>query len=134
MAQEPRGNLVDAGIHPVSACQRLFNKVARHLLKQGERSVLVANGGLDTCQYRSAEGRMCAVGCLISDRYYKPDMEGWDIQGLLDHGYKLPKSITENVGFLSDLQQIHDGWDPARWLEKLREFAAERDLKTDALS
>lgn len=132
MGTKARCHVLDTRVYAVSLVhQRLFNKVARHLLKQGVRA---ANGELMTCQYRTSDGKRCAVGCLISDRYYKPGMEGWDVIGLIDEGFNLPSSIIENGRFLADLQDIHDGYDPGVWPDRLREFAIERDLKLDALS
>ncbi len=30
----------------------------------------------DTCAYRSPDGKKCAVGILIKDEFYGPDLEG----------------------------------------------------------
>lgn len=52
--------------------QEVFDKVARHLLTQGQRSILRETG---RCAYRGDEGCMCAVGVLIADEHYHPKLE-----------------------------------------------------------
>jgi hypothetical protein len=59
-----------------------LNKMHDHLINQGRRSVVVMYDA-DTyprdpavaCAYRGDDGAMCAVGCLISDGLYDPEME-----------------------------------------------------------
>ena len=51
--------------------QEVFDKVVRHLLKQGERAI--SDNG--RCAYNDSHGRKCAVGCLITDEAYNPDIE-----------------------------------------------------------
>ena len=48
--------------------QEVFDRVASHLLTQSARSLLPDGSG---CAYRGANGRMCAVGCLIADYEYE---------------------------------------------------------------
>jgi hypothetical protein len=50
--------------------QRIFNKVANHLLTQLDKCM---DSG-SNCQYR-ARGKSCAVGCLIPDSLYTPAIE-----------------------------------------------------------
>ena len=50
--------------------QSVYDKVCAHLAAQKTRS-MNANG----CAYRGALGRSCAVGCLIPDEIYDPDMD-----------------------------------------------------------
>ena len=45
--------------------RQTFDKVKKHLLKQGERSMKADDS---ICVYHSKEGLKCAVGCLISER------------------------------------------------------------------
>lgn len=54
-----------------------------HLTKQRARSVAVESFlaiGQQRCKYRGANGRMCAVGCLIPDDKYDREMEGASVQ------------------------------------------------------
>ena len=54
--------------------QEMFDTMAAHLLKQGERSVSPINP--QQCRYRGDHGLKCAVGALIKDKFYKPSLEG----------------------------------------------------------
>lgn len=48
-----------------------LSTIATHLAKQRGQSH--SNG---RCMYRNGSGRMCAVGCLIPDELYHPNLEG----------------------------------------------------------
>lgn len=89
--------------------QEVFDYVAKHLLKQGERSVVGTS-----CSYRGVGGLMCAVGCLISDEEYKPEMDvaagqGTSWTSLV--GRELANS-SKHDGLLVELQGAHDGANP----------------------
>lgn len=94
--------------------QGIFNKVVKHLIKQGRRAMIASNGN---CAYRGLGGTSCAVGCLINDKNYKPDLEGrlisYDPSGpsgvrkAVERSIK--RSLTEQeVSMLRDLQRLHD--------------------------
>lgn len=85
--------------------QEVFNTVLRHLAKMTDQAVDGA-----ACCYRTPEGNSCAVGCLINDDEYNPDMEGSGVAGL---GLMLPERLRGCVGLLKALQMIHD--DPRNW-------------------
>lgn len=55
--------------------QKLFDRIAKHLLQQGRASRPRAKAA---CRYRYG-GLRCAVGCVIPDRYYDPALEGRNI-------------------------------------------------------
>lgn len=84
--------------------QAIFNQVYAHLLKQGAAS---KNHG--DCVYRGDDGTSCAVGCLIPDDVYTPELERKSIKNelvnkvLLDLGY-----TEENLPLLYHLQSAHD--------------------------
>lgn len=92
--------------------QEIFDKVLAHLRAQGKQSTA---GGV--CAYRSPEGNMCAVGCLIPDELYDPIIEDVGV-GWLDNkeapGGRVLDSIidtlgiSEHVGLLRNLQRAHD--------------------------
>lgn len=48
----------------------ISERIRDHLVKQKAQSADI--GG---CKYRSDDGNMCAVGCLIEDNHYAPDLE-----------------------------------------------------------
>lgn len=79
-----------------------LEKIARHLAVQNAR----AFDGTD-CQYRTDDGLMCAVGCLISDKHMA-------VHGRM-HGLgaaDLPNDILEDFSLgtdaLSAIQRYHD--------------------------
>lgn len=102
--------------------QEIFNTVADHLLAQGRPAMRI---GTKMCAYRSADGATCAVGCLIPDTHYTPEMEGTDFLGLVSRYDDLPDYFYTNTSLFTDLQQIHD-WGvgreselPLHWYETL---------------
>ncbi len=123
--------------------KKVFNKVKRHLLKQGKKS---KRGG--TCQYRGPGGTMCAIGCLIKDSAYSKEMEGATINAaaVLNNGWvqhhlwidnskiaealnksKIP-AFHEMLTLLNDLQEVHDSNDARLWAKKLEEVKEEFGL------
>ena len=98
--------------------QQIFNKVARHLLKQNEQAMVGT-----MCQYRAPGGLKCAIGALIPDAKYKQEFEG-SVVGILDE----PESIAvrkaaglkaNQIALGKALQDVHDESDPANWIEQL---------------
>jgi hypothetical protein len=100
----------------------VFNYVKQHLLNQNEKSV---DPWSLSCHYRAQkeDGKvlMCAVGCLIDDNYYSDEFEN---SSPVDLRVKqaIESSITNwnyNVSLLSELQNIHDEYEPDQWSLKL---------------
>lgn len=109
--------------------QEIFNKVWNHLLTQDKQAI---NDNEGVCLYRAEDGCMCAVGCLIPDELYDPDMEGLDVnntkvRGVLEEIGLLDQA--DNLGLLNSLQYIHDHVSSAYWESHLRGVADERHLK-----
>lgn len=102
--------------------QETFNKVYTHLLTQGEKSLIGTK-----CAYRGAEGRKCAVGCLIPDKLYYPALEGnyVYVEKLKE---VLAKAGQHSLFFLSQLQFIHDESAVEDWKEQLEQLAKKRGL------
>jgi len=98
--------------------REVFEKVKKHLLKQGQPA-LNRDG---ECVYRSDEGLMCAVGCLIPKRLYKASLENQSIicpavlEALKKAG--VPTNATM-VSMLVSLQTLHDGVEFEGWAEGL---------------
>lgn len=128
--------------------QEAFDKAATCLLEQGEKSIaeelLDAEGYIEAenvCMYRKVKDGgtvlKCAVGCLISDEDYVPAAENTSARGLEEKFPSMLQHILEkggvSIGFLSDLQRIHDTWEPAQWKERLREFANKFELSAVVL-
>lgn len=97
--------------------QELFDKVATHLLTQGEQSRADAR-----CAYRGDRGLQCAVGCLIPDDKYSSSMEGSGISlPLVQAG--LPPSIRVYLDLIKDLQVVHDAYSVWAWPAQLQVVA-----------
>jgi hypothetical protein len=116
--------------------QEIFDHVSRHLLKQGKAAMMD-----DHCCFRNPEGLRCAVGCLIPEDRYVPELENGSLGTIVEHlialqeghedepdfdGYDeaLMETIAESVGLppeevpwgvLCALQGIHDGIAPGQW-------------------
>lgn len=90
--------------------QDMFEFVFKKLYQQNRRSV----DSNTSCSYRGFDGARCAVGWLIPDEIYSPEMEGYKISGIVgkysltDNIYGLPSEITQNLNFLASLQGAHD--------------------------
>lgn len=118
--------------------QDLFDRVALHLLKQSRKSQTVEG----RCYYRGPDNTKCAVGCLIDDAFYSPDLEGActsnprvsaAVEASL--GYKLD---TQTWELLRALQSAHDNnpleyWRPALAMVADRFALSLTVLKTPSL-
>lgn len=111
--------------------QKVFNMIAEHLIKQGVRSRVDG-----FCSYRNPDGLKCAVGAIIKDEFYTPQLE----KEPLSYGSNRMMSALTNsldsrptsgdIFFLSRLQQIHDHVNPLEWKTHLGKFAVENALTT----
>ena len=123
--------------------QQVFDTVARHLLLQKGRAY-----DEGACQYRDKQGRKCAIGCLIPDEMYLPDMEGMGVLSLLDHFSQVKDLFDDTLirpyfvgaGLLTALQTVHDGrsfWSDNKFnshgVAELRLLAKEHALSTTVL-
>lgn len=139
--------------------QTIFDRVTHHLLTQkrqakedGETPIGVA----PTCKYRTSDGLKCAIGCLVTDQYYSPEMEGISLftttsnadcfqatkKVLLTTLEKSGINIKDDIVFdlLDALQRIHDleisdlvlnpDFDLVKaWEKKLRTLASDYGLQ-----
>jgi hypothetical protein len=99
---------------PMATEQEVFDQVAAHLLAQNKKSL----GDAGHCRYRGCNGLKCAAGCLIGDDEYEESIEGkswYTLQVLSD--YDAGKS---HWGLISQLQKIHDRFDPILWRVQLK--------------
>ena len=104
--------------------EELFNRVRTHLLTQAKKSIDPAT---DNCLYRGPDGTKCAVGILISDKYYSEYLENIGI-GIGRAGGKVVEAVSnslgvkltiDNIELLDALQDVHDRYEVAQWPEKL---------------
>lgn len=112
--------------------QQVFNKVALHLLKQNERSeTKYPTRQKPICAYRGQNGTACAVGCLIPDEMYRPEMEGKLVYTLMGDHVSTRTLFDEEVidsSLLSAMQNIHDNTSVDNWFFNLVEFAKVHEL------
>lgn len=116
--------------------QDVFDTVAEHLIQQGKAAVSNNNpDGFEYCKYRTADGCKCAVGALIPDSAYNPDIEDLivadaKVQELLP--FLLDDIVDETI--LSRLQLAHDRklnhGGLLDWYEEMLQVAAKFDLDT----
>lgn len=88
--------------------QQTFDTVVSHLRKQKARSSTDVG-----CAYRGAGGMKCAVGVLIPDNLYHPEMEQRlcvqdQVRPTLEH-------LEHDILLCRDLQQAHDCYQPSEW-------------------
>lgn len=117
--------------------QEIFDKVVKHLLGAADRSIDPATRA---CRYRGPNGAKCAVGAVLPDEYYNPEMDaagGLTVWGLTQRPM-IPYWMKRNVALLDALQQAHDH--PDNWFDnkrgliaKLHEIAKKFKLKKTAL-
>jgi hypothetical protein len=104
--------------------QQIFDHVAEHLLTQGVQSIAIEaeeEGEEPMCLYRAGD-LACAVGCLIPDSLYVPEMEGKNVVSLLLNfsGFKY---LQPHEKLLFALQSIHDNERSYLWSKALKEIA-----------
>lgn len=105
--------------------QRVFNKVAKHLLTQNSRAT--KSDHLEECTLFDEEtGKRCAVGCLLPKSYYKKEFsegERWRrIREII-----IPNSKLDLL--MDDLMECHDDIKPSRWPQRLRAIARDKGLE-----
>lgn len=113
--------------------QKIFDKVSKHLLKQGVKAYSSSN----SCLYRNETGNKrkvlrCALGCLVYKRYYDKRMEGHGCENEFVHRALTLSGVQveseQARAFLADLQEIHDSRDPSKWAMNLIGFAKKHNL------
>lgn len=107
----------------------IFEIVEKHMLTQSKKSFLDDDPDR-SCAYWGVDGLRCAVGCLITEDAYTPELEG---QGVLfdeDVHTALEKSLGIKpskglLGLLDDLQSIHDETPVGSWKAELERMRAD---------
>lgn len=104
----------------MATAQEIFDQSVNGLRAQGCKSI-----SDNKCTYRnrlsndgkpSPDSLKCAVGFLISDEEYHPNMEGIDVRSMLNNSYNngslsLNKRLMPHIGLLIELQAIHDQYE-----------------------
>jgi hypothetical protein len=110
--------------------QEVFNRVVTHLRAQGRKSVAGLGSDRPFCLYRGDDGASsCAVGCLIPDDVYTPEMEGRGIDELVEQ-FCVIEQLFAGVEYslLKDLQHLHDTRDVEDWEGSFRFVARNHGL------
>lgn len=102
--------------------QEIYTRVRKHLLTQMQTSV---DDGGRRCVYRGKDGLQCAIGCLIPDETYRPELEG-QLAGAEDilAAINVPRTlgnVSDEERLLIFLQRTHDLHPPEEWAERLAE-------------
>lgn len=115
---------------PVASNQEIFDAVAKHLLIQNKRSLTRSRSHSgETCAYRGKGGTKCALGCLIPDANYSPELEGYPVDNLAVVN-ALPFSLQpEGMELLGTLQALHDFVTPSSWYNELAKIAKKFNLQ-----
>lgn len=96
------------------AKQDILERSTAGVLTQGGASIGYDEDGDAECRYRAPDGRCCAIGHLISDEHYMPELEGGAITNVLVSeavGKSLGHASNVDAGdekFLDALQAAHD--------------------------
>lgn len=101
----------------------ILDFVASKLIEQNAKSELKDYYGDEDsdvaeqiCAYRGDSGTKCAIGHLLTDEEYTPEMEGSTIHGALLGRFL--RNDSAMLDFLEELQNIHDVWSPSEWRTK----------------
>lgn len=113
--------------------QKAFDLVSQHLISQATRAFQRGR-----CVYRHENGTRCAIGMLMKDECYGPQLEGLGannvkvVSVLRDSGWNIPPSYHGEyprvMEFLRSLQYLHDQIEPRLWMEGLNEMASMFEL------
>lgn len=115
--------------------QAIFDIVSNHLLTQGERAQRPTfwSSQMAMCAYFNQEtGLKCAVGCLIPEERYHPDLEGWSLMSVsVKTALDLDRFVDPDLALalLHDLQSVHDDALPDQWRTALEDVADAHGLK-----
>lgn len=118
--------------------QAVFDHVASHLAQQKVCALVLTKndtgyGGY--CQLRGDNNTSCAVGCLIPDDEYMPEMEALSSLSVVAKKGPLFEWCVKNVApelmpLIKSLQRVHDSgheW----WSDNLQKCAKENQLEFD---
>jgi hypothetical protein len=107
--------------------QQIFDKVAKHLAKQGKKSYKEHFGCLN---YGPNETR-CAVACLVPRRVFREnkDLKEGGMTGIKQQLIASGVNYDLNQVLLSDLMSVHDNHKVENWPAGLIHVASTHRLK-----
>lgn len=112
--------------------QWVFDTVVKHARKQGEKAVCG-----NVCRYRTDGGLKCFIGGLIDDDQYSRTLEDYIAveepvqQAIIKSNNPIDAVFFQGggLGWLWNLQDIHDHRLVGRWEEMFTKFAEENNLE-----
>lgn len=111
--------------------QEAFDRIVQGFASQNwHTSSEEDSEGTFSCRYRTHDHRKCAVGWLIKDEEYVPELEGCSPVTLQQRGY-IPQIIDERNGWSTwwqRLQVMHDNAEEGHLREECQMFAARNGL------
>lgn len=114
----------------------IFNKVKDHLLSQRKRSSKLGYDGYSiNCMYRGPNGLKCSIGCLIKDEYFNLryntcSVHDEEVIHMLAPSLGVEeRQIVSILGFLNELQKVHDIREVDNW--EIGLDLVEREYLTD---
>lgn len=107
--------------------QQIIEFIADKLIRQNERSVSYMRGG---CRYRGDNNMRCAIGWLISDEEYNPNMESSTVKSLYFKRYEINYNT---LAMLAELQDMHDCNPIFAWPTIIEGIAKKYGLDTVAI-
>lgn len=111
--------------------QEAFDRVVRHLLVQRAKSRLFGRAG-SYCAYRGANGFRCAIGGLLPDDVYDPEMEALSVDLLIEK-FPAVQDLLPECSMALTLQSVHDKHEPAEWKSLLSGVAEAHSLDASVL-
>lgn len=99
---------ISALVPPLANTQEAYEKIFRWFSQPNAEFGYSAS--TSQCFYRDDKDRFsskrCAIGCLIPDDLYTPELEGYLANGVATKLYDLFKNV--NSSFLTEAQRTHD--------------------------
>jgi hypothetical protein len=110
--------------------QQIFDRAVEHLRQQRAQSI---DPKTSVCLYRGPDGLKCAIGALIPDELYQPEMEGLLADEIVKRYPTLASLFSpDSPSLLNSLQHMHDFWRLSDWEEGFAEIATEYRLSFKA--
>ncbi len=129
-------NLIDI-VQGKHTAQEVFDFALTKIREQGKPSMqLNEYNGVEACLYRGPNNTKCAIGHMIPDSDYDPEIERQDINTAVQIMYPGFGYLNHNTYpmrcLLQKLQQAHDNASPKNFLSEfensMSELAHELDL------
>lgn len=102
--------------------QKIFNKVAGHLVKQGKRAV---NFKGECVLFDADTGMRCAYGCLVPKKEFK----NYHYDVVFDEISRAFPYYSNQRELMDCLMVCHDDIKPSRWKSRLRAIARRFSLE-----